>query len=128
MQYFDVINDLGINSKRHRLISCSINMVFFTIFVSAPSCIGILNADIGGATRQLLQQNSWAFKQISANIATHHVIFPHHLFFDDWFCLLCVCKNKIYRRELWWIEVITWLQLVEFNTYICFYTRVVCFA
>lgn len=31
-------------------------------------------ADIGGATRQLLQQNSWAFKQISANIATHNVI------------------------------------------------------
>ncbi|KAL8483004.1 hypothetical protein ACS0TY_025889 [Phlomoides rotata] len=29
--------------------------------------------DIGGATRQLLQQNSWAFKQISANIATHHI-------------------------------------------------------
>ncbi|KAI3470165.1 hypothetical protein Pfo_026828 [Paulownia fortunei] len=29
--------------------------------------------DIGGATRQLLQQNAWAFKQISANLATHQI-------------------------------------------------------
>ncbi|KAG8369462.1 hypothetical protein BUALT_Bualt14G0016200 [Buddleja alternifolia] len=29
--------------------------------------------DIGGITRQLLQQNAWAFKQISANLATHQI-------------------------------------------------------
>nr|AGL11919.1 DIV and RAD interacting factor 2 [Antirrhinum majus] len=34
---------------------------------------GIVYNDINGATRQLLQQNSWAFKQISSNLATHQI-------------------------------------------------------
>ncbi|KAH6770340.1 histone H2A deubiquitinase [Perilla frutescens var. hirtella] len=29
--------------------------------------------DINGATRQLLQQNAWAFKQISTNLSTHQL-------------------------------------------------------
>ncbi|KAL8048847.1 hypothetical protein ABFX02_07G093800 [Erythranthe guttata] len=29
--------------------------------------------DIDGATRQLLQQNAWTFKQISTNLATHQI-------------------------------------------------------
>ncbi|KAK6146327.1 hypothetical protein DH2020_020196 [Rehmannia glutinosa] len=45
--------------------------------------------DIGGATRQLLQQNAWAFKQISANLATHQI--------RENICLLSQARDNIFK-------------------------------
>ncbi|XP_011091621.1 uncharacterized protein LOC105172002 [Sesamum indicum] len=48
-------------------------------FSHAPGMVSNCNDDtisyndIAGITRQLLQQNAWAFKQISANLATHQI-------------------------------------------------------
>ncbi|PIN13104.1 hypothetical protein CDL12_14276 [Handroanthus impetiginosus] len=45
--------------------------------------------DIGGATRQLLQQNAWAFKQISINLASLQV--------HENIGLLCQARDNIFK-------------------------------
>ncbi|GER40479.1 hypothetical protein STAS_17141 [Striga asiatica] len=45
--------------------------------------------DVGGATRQLLQQNAWAFKQISTNLATHQM--------HENICLLSQARDNIFK-------------------------------
>ncbi|KAL3635050.1 hypothetical protein CASFOL_022104 [Castilleja foliolosa] len=45
--------------------------------------------EVGGATRQLLQQNAWVFKQISTNIATHQI--------GENICLLSRARDNIFK-------------------------------
>ncbi|CAA0833279.1 Protein of unknown function (DUF3755 [Striga hermonthica] len=45
--------------------------------------------DVNGATHQLLQQNAWAFKQISTNLATHQM--------HENICLLSQARDNIFK-------------------------------